>query len=98
VDWIVAPGAAGIRAAAGWDARDPPVWPAIDESLALDVTRRVVWLRLLADTVPFAPAAASLALLGAVALGWSGTDRYAPGLSAWTRALRAVRPHLEGRS
>jgi Fe-S-cluster containining protein len=82
------------RGVAALDPRAPPPWPLLDaesEAFALEVCRRMLFLRLADHRGPPA-AVAILTLGGAVACAWAhggGGEVWATSLSAWTRALRS---------
>lgn len=68
-------------------------WPVLDadtEAWAVDVVRRVVWLRLAHD-LPVVQGVALLALSGALVCAWADPtpDRFGPAFAAWTRVMRA---------
>lgn len=82
-----------LRAAAQLDPERPPPDPRFgleEEAFAVEVTRRLVFLRLV-STLPVVPAVGMLSLLGAVTLAWTGRTgpAFGRGLSAWSRSLRA---------
>lgn len=66
-----------------------PLPPELD-AWAMEVTRRMLWLRL-GRQIPSVQAVALLTLLGAVTCGWHTTepDAFTRALAAWVRALRA---------
>jgi hypothetical protein len=71
----------------------PPAWPALapnEDAFAVEVTRRMVFLRLVTQ-VPIVQGVALLMLSGAVALGWAcpDPDRFGPALASWSRLIRA---------
>lgn len=84
------------EAAATWDPLHPPAWPVLtpeQEAWALEVTRRMVYLRLGATALPSVLGVTLLTLAGAVVIGWSGADdlpTFGGRLAAWTRAIRAT--------
>lgn len=75
------------------DPDSPPPWPVLSpeaDAFAVDVARKVVFLRLVAD-LGHPTAVAVLVLCGAIAAGWAHPEmeRFAPALSAWSRLVRA---------
>lgn len=82
-----------VMAARRWDPNNPPPWPVLDpeqEAFAIEVVRRLIFLRLL-HAMPSVATAGLLAVLGAVAAGWANPDPkvFGPAVVAWGRALRA---------
>lgn len=82
-----------VRAAEGWDPAAPPPWPVLgeeEEAFAVEVFRRILFLRLV-STLPTVAGVALLGLLGAVACAWTDPRpaAFGPAMSAWSRALRA---------
>lgn len=82
-----------VDAVETWDPKRPPPWPVLDEEqerFALEVVRRMLFLRL-ASTMPAVQGVAMLGLLGAVACAWTTPDAqdFSLAMSAWSRALRA---------
>jgi Fe-S-cluster containining protein len=80
-----------LAAATTWSPDSPPPWPILaapEDAWAVEVARRLVFLRL----IPHLPVrgTALLALLGAVACAWADPrpERFGPAMSAWSRALR----------
>ncbi len=75
------------------DPAAPPPWPALaarEDAFAVEVCRRMVWLRL-ATRIPVVQGVALLTLAGAVALAWVDPQpsRFGPALATWVRLLRA---------
>jgi Fe-S-cluster containining protein len=83
-----------LLTAADWDPAAPPAWPALTpevDAYAVDVARRMVFLRLGVPALPSQATAALLTLCGAVLLGWAAPrpEHFGPALAAWARAIRA---------
>lgn len=79
-------------AIAAWDPSRPPVGPALareQEAFAIEVSRRLVFLRLV-PSLPIVQAVALLSLLGAVAAGWTdpAPDAFGRAVTSWSHALR----------
>ena len=75
-----------------WDPEDPPGWPALsdnEDAFAVEVTRRMVFLRL-ATRIPLVQGTALIMLSGAVALGWAcpEPERFGPAIASWSRLIR----------
>jgi Fe-S-cluster containining protein len=82
-----------VELIADLDPENPPSWPALapnEDAFAVEVTRRMVFLRLVTK-VPIVQGVALLMLSGAVALGWACPDpeRYGPAIASWSRLIRA---------
>jgi hypothetical protein len=81
-----------LRRIPTWSAACPPPWPALapeEDAWAVDVVRRILWLRL-ASGLPVVTGVVLLSLLGAVAAGWTDSSRAGFGwlLAAWSRLIR----------
>jgi len=75
------------------DPNSTPPWPALapnEDAFAVEVTRRMVFLRLV-TRVPIIQGVALLVLSGAVALGWAcpEPERFGPAIASWSRLIRA---------
>ncbi len=82
-----------LEAAAGWDAANPPAWPAIDaeaDAYSLWVLRNMLYLRM-ASSIPMPQGVALILLVGIVANGWRHHDNtsFGQGVAAWSRLMRA---------
>jgi len=82
-----------LDAISEWEVTSPPAWSRLgskEEEWAVEVTRRMIWLRLLHQW-PSPESVCAMTLLGAIAVGWAGLtgSTFGAALSGWTRALRA---------
>lgn len=79
-----------VGALAGYDTPPALALAPAEEAWALEVTRRVLALRLCAS-FPFVPGVALLALGGALVCGWADPrpTAFGPALAGWARAMRA---------
>lgn len=89
---LARPLAALPAAIAALDPDDPPDWPVLSseqDAWAVEVTRRMLFLRL-APLIPAVQAVALFTLGGAVTCGWAHTEpeRFGPALAGWSRAIR----------
>ena len=81
-----------VAAIPGWDPAKPPPDPVLSpeqEAFAIEVCRRLVFLRLV-PSLPVVQAVALLSLLGAVAAGWTdpSPDAFGRSVTSWSHALR----------
>ncbi len=81
-----------VNALEGWDPSAPPPCPTLtreQEAFAIEVSRRLVFLRLV-PSLPVVQAVALLSLLGAVAAGWTDDepDAFGRAVTSWSHALR----------
>lgn len=82
-----------VRLVETLDPDRPPSWPTLaanEDKFAVEVCRRMVFLRLV-TRVPIVQGVALLVLSGAVALAWACPDpeRFGPAMASWNRLIRA---------
>ena len=82
-----------VEAIETWDPKNPPRWTALHPRLdawGVDVTRRMLHLRLATDTLPVVPAVALLTLGGVVAAAWTNPEEepFTRAVAAWCRGVR----------